>query len=182
MISLKESLRDAVEEAQLKLGYRREAMRLYYPLSSLCALTGIKTDAAGMEAVLRRFAEEEQNLFGEIAVSRQGDRFCLTVPPEGAQRIHEQADAQGFLAQLLAAVSRPGAHLADALAVFSRFSDGVVVRAMRGEEFDTLVYFARGEPNAYRYCFKQEPCHLIYHRFTPEDYESFGFEDEEIAP
>ena len=38
--ALKKSMIDAIEEGQLKLGYRDETIRLYYPLESLCALTG----------------------------------------------------------------------------------------------------------------------------------------------
>ena len=36
--ALKKSIVDAIEEGQLKLGYREETIRLYYPLSSLCTL------------------------------------------------------------------------------------------------------------------------------------------------
>jgi hypothetical protein len=42
-------------------------------------------------------------------------------------------------------------------------------------EFDYLVYFEDGVPDDYRYCITDEGCHLIYHRFTPEDYEDFQF-------
>ena len=36
---LRKSIVDAVQEGQLKLGYRSETIRLYYPLASLCLLT-----------------------------------------------------------------------------------------------------------------------------------------------
>ena len=177
MDKLRQSLIDALEEGQLKLGYRREAVRLYYPLASLCALLDLQTDRAGMHAALLAFARAQRDFFGEIAVSSKGERFCLTVPPEGVERVHAQVDEHGFLAEFLQAVSRHGATLSDVLAVFRRYSDRVIVRELRGGEFDHLVYFEVGVPNAYYYCLAEEPCHLNYHRFTREDYEAFGFEE-----
>ena len=46
--ALKKSIVDAIEEGQLKLGYREETIRLYYPLSSLCTLMHRPMDAAEM--------------------------------------------------------------------------------------------------------------------------------------
>ena len=47
-------------------------------------------------------------------------------------------------------------------AVFEEIEDG---------DFDWAFHFADGIPDRYYYCFKDEGCHLIYHRFLPEDYE-----------
>ena len=33
----------------------------------------------------------------------------------------------------------------------------------------------RDGSDPYYYCFKDEGCHIIYHRFLPEDYADFGF-------
>ena len=177
MEKLRQSLIDALEEGQLKLGYREEAVRLYYPLASLNTLLGLSADRAGMHAALLAFARAQRDFFGEIAVSHKGDRFCLTIPPRGVARVHEQVDEHGFLAQFLQAVSRHGATMDDVLPAFRRYSDRVIVRALRGGEFDHLIYFEDGVPNAYYYCIAEEPCHLTYHRFTREDYEAFGFEE-----
>lgn len=38
-----------------------------------------------------------------------------------------------------------------------------------------IVYFEDGIPDDYRYCLSLEGEHMIYHKFTPEDYEDFGF-------
>ena len=58
--ALKKSMIDAIEEGQLKLGYRDETIRLYYPLESLCALTGKKLDAAQMMRELEAFFTEDE--------------------------------------------------------------------------------------------------------------------------
>jgi hypothetical protein len=61
------------------------------------------------------------------------------------------------------------------IAVFHNYSDHVHVEQVANGDFDYLVYFEDGRPDAYRYCLTQEGCHVIYHRFTPEDYHDFYF-------
>ena len=73
--ALKKSMIDAIEEGQLKLGYRDETIRLYYPLESLCALTGKKLDAAQMMRELEAFFTKDEAELGKIEISRRGDRF-----------------------------------------------------------------------------------------------------------
>ena len=46
---------------------------------------------------------------------------------------------------------------------------------IRNGEFDYLVYFENGEPDSYRYCITVEADHIIYHRYTKEDYAEFEF-------
>ena len=48
-------------------------------------------------------------------------------------------------------------------------------RMPQNEEFDWLVYFEDGKPDAFFYCLKDDMGHVTYHRFTREDYEAFGF-------
>lgn len=42
-------------------------------------------------------------------------------------------------------------------------------------KFDRLIRFADNSKDPYYYCFKDEGCHIIYHRFLPEDYADFDF-------
>ena len=58
--ALKKSMIDAIEEGQLKLGYRDETIRLYYPLESLCALTGKKLVASLMMRELDEFFNDDE--------------------------------------------------------------------------------------------------------------------------
>ena len=175
MHALAQNIVDVLEEGQLKLGYRREAVRLYYPLGSLNAFFASSYDRMQMRETLARFAADHRQVFGDIAVSSKGDRFCLTVPPEGVERVHAQLDKHGFLAKFIRTIARHGATLDDLLAVFRRYSDSVIVQPLHNGEFDYLIYFADGRPDDYRYCIAEEPCHLTYHRFTQADYEAFGF-------
>ena len=113
---------------------------------------------------------------GEIEVSRKGERFCLAVGPKGAAWVHEHTDPSGFLADFIAAIGRHGCTMDELLAIFRRHGGHVHVETLHNGEFDWLVYFEDGKPDAYCYCIADEGCHLTYHRFTKEDYEAFGFE------
>ncbi len=171
------SIVDAIEEGQLKTkSYREETIRLYYPLSSLCTLMHQSMDAAQMTRALTTFSEQAKGELGEIEVSRKGERFCLAVGPKGAAWVHEHTDPSGFLADFIAAIGRHGCTMDELLAIFRRHGGHVHVEALHNGEFDWLVYFEDGKPDAYCYCIADEGCHLTYHRFTKEDYEAFGFE------
>ena len=49
------------------------------------------------------------------------------------------------------------------------------IHEMDNGEFDYRVSFADDPEDSYIYCFKDEGCHIIYHRFLPEDYADFAF-------
>ena len=49
--------------------------------------------------------------------------------------------------------------------------DGVIIEYIKDGEFDVLIKFVDKADDRYHYCFKDEGCHIIYHRFLPEDYE-----------
>ena len=52
---LETSLIDVIKEEQAKLGYMKEKISLYYPLSSLNHFFGSEADAAGMMEILKDF-------------------------------------------------------------------------------------------------------------------------------
>lgn len=166
---------DVIEEGQLKLGYRPETIRLYYPLESLNLFFGTALDAAGMMDALGVFAAQYADRLGKVAVSRKGKRFCLAVPPEGAAYVDAQTDRGGFLARFIAMIARHGTKIGDVIALFEECSPCVKVEELHNGEFDVLIRFEDGKPDAFYYCITDEGCHLTYHRFTKEDYEAFGF-------
>lgn len=172
---LYENIVAVIEEGQLKLGYRAETIQLYYPLASLNLFFGTELDAPQMTDALEAFARAHADRLGEISVSRKGKRFCLAVPPEGAAYIHAQTDENGFLARFIAMIARHGTTMEDVIALFRAFSPCVRVDELHNGEFDVLIRFEDGKPDAFYYCITDEGCHLTYHRFTKEDYEAFGF-------
>lgn len=164
-----------IEEGQLKLGYRPETIRLYYPLDSLNLFLGTQLDAQGMMGALGAFAAQHAEQLGEVTVSRKGKRFCLAVPPEGAAYVDAGTDKNGFLAKFIAMIARHGTKIEEVIALFEAHSSCVCVHELHNGEFDYLIRFEDGKPDAFYYCITDEGCHLTYHRFTREDYEAFGF-------
>ena len=72
---LEQSLIDVVKEEQAKLGYRKEEIRLYYPLSSLNHFFGTEADAEEMTQMLAGFAEDTKDRLGNVQSSHKGERF-----------------------------------------------------------------------------------------------------------
>jgi len=54
--------------------------------------------------------------------------------------------------------------------LFLRYSENIYVEEMRGEDFDVMIRFPEEMGDPYCYCFRDEGCHVIYHRFLLEDY------------
>lgn len=169
--ALEKNITDVLEEQQLKLGYLPETVRLYYPLPSLNRLLETRMDTGQMEECLQDFSGEVGSRLGKLAISREGERFCIAVPPEGAEYVHERLDTDGFLASLLKALQRHGCTMEEIMQQFFRYSDHVHMEPVSDGEFDYLVYFEDGKPDDYRYCFTKEEDHITYHRFSIADYE-----------
>lgn len=172
---LESNIINAIEEQQLKLGYLRETVRLYYPLSSLNRFLNTENSIEQMRSVLQAFSVATKDHLGGVTVTNKEERFCIAIPPKGVEYIHRHMGTGGFLADLIATVGRHGITLDDVLKQFYKYSEQVHVEEMRNGEFDYLVYFENGVPDGYRYCITVAENHIIYHRYTAEDYEEFGF-------
>ena len=107
--------------------------------------------------------------------SNKGEGFCIAIPPSGVDYVHEHTNGSEFIASFIETIGKHGCTIDELLQQFHRYSDHVHVERTTHGEFDYLVYFEDGVPDDYRYCITDEGCHLIYHRFTPEDYEDFQF-------
>lgn len=173
---LEENIRGLIEEQQLKLGYERETVRLYYPLESLNHLTESACTADEMQAALEIFAMTVRDRFGVLEISHnEKGRFCIAVPEEGNEYVHQHLHENPFLAELIETVRQHGATMEQVLSVFQKYSTQVHVQELDNGEFQYLVYFEDGKPDDYRYCLAQEGHHVIYHRYAPSDYVDFGF-------
>lgn len=175
MDELERNLASVVAEMALKLDLRDTPLSLNYPLATLNALTNAALDMAGMQAALEAFARAHEAEWGLLGVEALSEGFCLTVPGRGVARMRDTAPGGAFLGELLAAVRRHGATVEDALAVFRRHGERVRVERVDSPEFDWLVYFEDGRPDAFRYCLSQHDGHVSYHRFSKADYDAFAF-------
>lgn len=172
--ALQNNLADMIQESQIKLGYTRTPMNLYYPLATLNRMFDTALSVEEMEALLRGFGAFSRDVLGEVAVSQEEGRFCLRVPEEGMAHVYEQGEGSGFLREFIACIRSGAESIEPILEVFSRYSDCVCCEQMDGEEMDYLIYFADGKPDAYRYCIQFEMGMATYHRFTKKDYEALA--------
>ena len=201
--NLERSLIDVIKEEQAKLGYYREDIRLYYPLSSLNHFLGTDVNADKMQKILEGTGEnvdETRNIvegkeagsataepivagmnarlsdkLGMVEVSHRGDRFCFHILPEGVEYVHENTKENEFIRELVNLAAKHGCTIDQIYELFTAHSDRVGREKMDNGEFDERIWFQDDADDPYYYCFKQEGGHMIYHRFLPEDYEDFEF-------
>ena len=74
---LEKSLIDLVKEEQAKLGYRKEMIRLYYPLSSLNHFMETNADSEEMQELLADFPKAAEDIFGEVGITHCKGPFLL---------------------------------------------------------------------------------------------------------
>ena len=124
--ALKQGLIDLVQESQIKVGYTKNAVGLYYPLDSLNHLLGAEQSADEMEDSLRRFCGYAKDPLGEITVTRDGELFCITISEEGAAYVHDSCGDNAFLRAFIQQIGTHPCGLDDLLAVFRQYSTHVV--------------------------------------------------------
>ena len=172
---LEKNLIDIIKEEQAKLGFRKEEIRLYYPLISLNHFFEANDDVDEMQTRLEQFPEEVKKKLGDICVTHKTDRFCLHIPEQGSVYVHEHMAENEFIKKLVELMMNHGIKKEDILAIFQKEAKDIRVGDMHNGEFDFWVRFPEENEDEYYYCFKDEGCHMIYHRFLPEDYADFGF-------
>ena len=173
---LEKNIIDVIKEEQVKLGYRSETIRLYYPILSLNRLLDTDYEVKQMTNILNSFCDHVEAKLGKIEISNQEERFCFTIPAQGVEYIHRHMGDKEFIIDFINTISKHGATIDEVLQQFYKYSDKVHVEKVSHGEFDYLVYFENGKPDDFRYCITDEGCHITYHRFTVDDYNDFHFE------
>lgn len=168
---IKNNLCDVIKEEQIKLGYRKESIRLYYPLLSLNRFLNTDFDVDEMQAVLETFVSDSLQEFGSVQISHNKERFCFFLPEQAAEWVDQHTEHTGFLYDFIEVMSRHFISIEEILAQFRKYSEHVHFEKVQNKEFDYVIYFEDGKPDSYRYCLTDESCHFIYHRFTMEDYQ-----------
>jgi hypothetical protein len=115
---LEQNLCDVIKEEQIKLGYRREVIRLYYPLTSLNRFLRTGFSIGEMQGALADFSSTVEERLGKIEISNQGERFCLCLPPEASEYIYSTTPQSGFLYDFIGTVSKHGVTMEEVLAQF----------------------------------------------------------------
>ena len=165
---------DQIKEAQLKLGYAEETIYLYFPLESLNSIlqTDYKEEESLLEA-LRQAPAFSGSKLGELKFRLHRKRIEIRIPPQGARYVRDCVQDPPFLEELIHIFSHShDLTIEEVKACFEKFDDSYVCEEMPpGSEFDYVLYFEDADIDAYRYCVKMEMGHIVYHRFTPADYE-----------
>ena len=176
--SMRQGLIDVIKESQIKIGFSPNPVKLYYPPASLAAALG--TGADGIPEAFAAFNAQADALGDMQCTLEKNGMYCITVPAEGAQYVRDHVPDPPFLAELIGLLGqhRHDLTMEDVLAVFHKYAEHVECREIQSDEFDMLVYFTDGQPDAYRYCFALEMGHITYHRFTAADYEALHIEDQ----
>lgn len=174
---------DTIKEEQIKLGYEKETIRLYYPMRSLANILEEELeDPVRMDEALKSFARMVENKLGGLEISRNADRYCILIPPAGAVYVHEVYEDNPFLTALIDTVRRHECTLEQILKVFHSFSDQVECEKSASDEFDYVIYFKNNAADNYRYCIKFDYGHASYHRFIPKDFMNLMEEISESEP
>ena len=169
-----ENITEQIKEAQLKLGYTKETIRLYFPVRSLCDL--ICTEPMeGKDLVDLLEKEFQDTVLGRLTfILCKGDRIEVCISAAGAEYVHGQVADPPFLAGIIELFRNNHCLTIEEISTyFAKFSENYVCEKMEpGTEFDYVLYFADGKPDPWYYCVKIEMGHTIYHRFTEADYRS----------
>ncbi len=164
---------DTIKEEQIKLGYEKETIRLYYPMNSLAHILEEEfSDPVRLTEMLTAFAKLVEPRLGKLEISHKEERYCILIPPEGAAYVHEHYSDNPFLVDFIEAVRQHDCTLDQLLKVFHQYSEHVVCEKSKTDEFDYVIYFSEDTGDDYRYCIKFEHGHAIYHRFLKQDFQN----------
>ena len=111
---------------------------------------------------------------GRIPKCRLSGIGLEAVSEKASEYVHNNMKENEFIKALIELVGRHGCTIDEIKELFHSYSDKIITEPMDNEEFDVMIRFDDGS-DPYYYCFKDEGCHIIYHRFLPEDYADFGF-------
>lgn len=165
-LRLEKNLTDNIKEAQLKLGYDNRPMGFNYMSTSLSHLLDIECT----EEVLADFAEYVKTRLGKLDFRAIRNGWCITVSAYGTAYVNNLT-GYDFLSELINSVRKHGTSMEQVLDIFRKYSENIIIKEIRNDEFDLLVYGV----DEYYYCLTNEGCHITYHRFIREDYEDLGF-------
>lgn len=173
---IEKNLVGMLAEQQVKLGYLRETVNLYFPRETLGRLLRFHEDCGADELYTRfaGFAGWTSQRLGDVVLTNKGQSFCVTIPEKGGAYVHRLLQENripgiSFLEDFLQVIGRHGVTIEELEQVFRRYSQKVCVEEIRNAEFDYMIYFPDGVPDDFRYCIQFLGEHAIYHRLAPTD-------------
>ena len=108
---LENNLLDMIQEQQVKIGYMSGVTRFYYPLQSLNRLLGTELTEEEMQHAMEEFSDYACDRLGKVKASSKNERFCITLPPQASDYVHENRKPSEFLVRFINTVARHGCTL-----------------------------------------------------------------------
>lgn len=172
--ALEENICDTIKEWQMKIGYRREKMQLYYKDSSLCSLLDVDLSLTGaaLLKVLSGFSDYSKERLGTSLFSFRGSRFCIEVSQQGTLFVKENHPDSEFLRDFIDVVTKKGVVPEDIKKVFASYSEEFIFEDRREEDLGYVFFFKNDTIDKYVYCVEWDEFGTTYHRFTKKDYEN----------
>lgn len=191
-MNLKTHIIDTIKEWQIKIGYREGNMKLYYPGESLAALLGVsdansEVNIRDFEAALADFCKNCEQELGQITISGNWERYCLTIPAKGCAYVAEQVQEPEFLKKFLTVITGQGNSMEQIRQCFADYAKEKNTiwtedRVEHGHNVNSeerhihagaAFYFEDAAVDEYVYWVEENEFGLSYHRFTREEYMGF---------
>lgn len=177
---LEKHIIDTIKEWQMKIGYRKEKMKLYYPEASLADLLETEKNAK-LDEALYIFCREAEPRLGKIKFSKNKERYCLEISKEGCVHIAEDIPDPEFLKKFLAVITGKGNTMEQIRACFFTYAKDKRIQYAELDKMNAglgcVFYFQGWEADDYVYCVEENEFGLTYHRFTKDDFEKMSEED-----
>ena len=191
-MNLRTHIIDTIKEWQIKIGYREGKMKLYYPGESLAALLGIldkdgKSEITNFEIVLNEFCRSCEPELGQISISGNWERYCLTISEKGCAYVAERVGEPEFLKLFLKEITKRENSPEQIRRCFAEYAQtkNTLYKEDRIENSHhtksegnhahggAAFYFEDARVDEYVYWVEENEFGLNYHRFTREEYKGF---------
>lgn len=178
--ALEKHIFDTIKEWQMKIGYREESMKLYYPRMSLTELLGLDDDISDvqLDETLSEFTKTEKSKLGEIEISSDRERYCITISEKGCAYIAKNVPEFVFLKRFLEVITKQGNTLEQIRNCFEVYAKECNTQYTeldkRKEGLGYVFFFDKEEVDACIYCVEEDEFGLTYHRFIKSDYEKIS--------
>jgi len=166
------NIEDQIEEAQIKLGYADESVRLYYPLDSMNDFLKSKYEN-NIDCINSLLSNEEfvNSELGGVELNDHGRNIEVVVGRAGVKYVYENRETSKFLVEFINAFAENHHLKIDEIKkIFEKYGKYSCVDVPESSGFKWAVYFLDEGIDEYVYCINEEMGHTIYHRFTKNDY------------
>jgi hypothetical protein len=169
---LTRNLEAMLHESMVKIGYLKgQAVGIYYTQSLLFHLLGMTNGKdEQVHSLLDQLTLELEEVWGKIVWTLDEERYKFIIPAKGMDYVNEKYKDDHFLSDLVETLKSPNITIDTVLAVFYRYSKGVICQKSSNDEFEYAVRFADPTIDPFVYCFTFDEMGQYYHRFTEFDY------------